>query len=259
MAGKYGRRPGKALILFRIILAALIAVFVLFLIFGKMDQSKKGLDKVLSVFSVSSKEIKKVTHGIDVARYQGTIDWEQAKEAGVEFAMIRLGYRTQVDGEIIEDPNARYNMQEASRNGILLGAYFFSTAINPDEAKEEAIFCANLMSQYPITYPISYNCEGLLDEENRNHVLTKGQRSELADISSQPWRTLAMRACSMPLKMRWKMMPTGWHPSFRRTTKSGWHSIPTGLTRKPENPLMRENMPCGSSPDWVAFPESPRM
>ena len=182
MAGKYGRRPGKSQILIRMILAVLAAVFVLFLIFGKMDQSKKGFHKLLSVFSVSSKEIKKVTHGIDVARYQGTIDWKQAREAGVEFAMIRLGYRTQVDGEIIEDPNARYNMQEASKNDILLGAYFFSTAINPDEAKEEAAFCADLMSQYPITYPVAYNCEGFLEEENRNHVLTKGQRSELADI-----------------------------------------------------------------------------
>lgn len=182
MAGKYGRGPSKFKVILWLILMAMAAVMILFLIFGKMDQSKKGIDKLFSVFSTSSKEVKKVTHGIDVARYQGTIDWEQAAESGVEFAMVRLGYRTQVDGEIIEDSNARYNMQEASKHGILLGAYFFSTAINPDEVKEEAEFCIELMSQYPITYPVAYNCEGFLEEENRQHVLTKGQRSELADI-----------------------------------------------------------------------------
>ena len=114
MAGKYGRGPSKFKVILGLILAALAAILILFLIFGKMDQSKKGIDKLLSVFSTSSKEIKKVTHGIGVARYQGTIDWEEVAESGVDFAMIRLGYRTQVDGEIIEDPNARYNMQEAS-------------------------------------------------------------------------------------------------------------------------------------------------
>ena len=182
MAGKYGRKSSKAGILFRLILAVLIAVFILFLIFGRMDQSRHGLDKLLSVFSSSSKEIRKTSMGIDVARYQGTIDWEQAAQSGVEFAMVRLGYRTLQTGEIVEDPNARYNMQEASENGILLGAYFFSSAINPDEVKEEAVFCANLMSQYPITYPVAYNCEGYLEAENRHHVLTKGQRTELAEI-----------------------------------------------------------------------------
>ena len=182
MAGKYGRKPGKGRRIFQLLLAVLVIAVVLFLIFGKMDQSKKGVEKLLSVFSTSPKEIKKVTHGIDVARYQGTIDWEQAAEAGVEFAMVRLGYRTQVDGEIVEDSNARYNMQEASKNGILLGAYFFSTAINPDEAKEEALWCAKLLEQYPITYPVAYNCEGFLDPENRQNVLTKGQRTELAKI-----------------------------------------------------------------------------
>ena len=182
MAGKYGRKPGKFKIIMMLLLAVIIGIVVLFLMFGKMDQSKKGIDKLLSVFSTSSKQIKKVTRGIDVARYQGTIDWEKVADAGVDFAMIRLGYRTQVDGQIVEDPNARYNMQEASKYGISLGAYFFSTAIHPDEAKEEAAWCAELMSQYPITYPVAYNCEGFLDEENRNSVLSKGQRTELAKI-----------------------------------------------------------------------------
>ena len=179
---KYGRRPSRFKIIFRLVLLAIAVVFVLFLIFGKMDQSKHGFEKIFSVFSTSAKEVKMVTHGIDVARYQGTIDWQQAAESGVEFAMVRLGSRTQVDGEIVEDANARYNMQEASRYGIHVGAYFFSTAINPDEVKQEAAWCADILAKYPITYPVAYNCEGFLDPENRQHVLTKEQRTELARI-----------------------------------------------------------------------------
>ena len=179
---KYGRKPGKFVIFLRLTLVAFLLVLMLFLIFGKMDQSKHGFQKLFSVFSTASKEVKRVTHGIDVARYQGTIDWKQAADSGVEFAMVRLGYRTQVDGEIVEDSNARYNLQEASRNGVQLGAYFFSTAINPDEVLEEAAWCADILSQYPITYPVAYNCEGFLDSENRQNVLTKGQRTELARI-----------------------------------------------------------------------------
>ena len=182
MAGKYGRKPGKAKKAVRMIILTAFTAFLLLLIFGKMDQSKHGFEKVFSVFSTGPKEVKKVTYGIDAARYQGTIDWEKVSQSGVDFAMIRLGYRTLVDGDIVEDANARYNMQEAAKYGIHVGTYFFSTAINPDEAKEEALWCANLMAQYPITYPVAYNCEGFLDPENRQNVLTKGQRSELARI-----------------------------------------------------------------------------
>lgn len=164
----------------RLFLLAFFCVFVAVIAFGKMDQSKQGLDKLMSVFSNSAKEIRKVSHGIDVARYQGTIDWKQAADSGVEFAMVRLGYRTQVDGEIVEDSNARYNMQEASKHGIMLGAYFFSTAVTPEEAREEATWAANLMAKYPITYPVAYNCEGFLDPENRQYPLSKEERTEIA-------------------------------------------------------------------------------
>ena len=61
-------------------------------------------------------EIEATTFGIDVARYQGTIDWQQVADSGIDFAMVRLGYRSMVDGEIVEDVNARYNLQEANNH-----------------------------------------------------------------------------------------------------------------------------------------------
>ena len=126
------------------------------------------------------KQTDEVTLGIDVARYQGTIDWEKAAQDGVDFVMVRLGYRTQEDGEILEDSNARYNLQEASRAGIKLGAYFFSSAVTEEEAKEEADWVAQLLAPYPITYPVAYNCEGYEQPDHRNHHLSKSERTDLA-------------------------------------------------------------------------------
>lgn len=127
-----------------------------------------------------TKEMDEVTFGIDVARYQGTIDWSEVAEAGIDFAMIRLGYRAKADGNIVADTNARYNLQEASRAGIPMGAYFFSTAISEEEAREEAAWAANMVSQYPITYPIVYDCEGFNEPESRHYGLSSEKRTDIA-------------------------------------------------------------------------------
>ena len=121
-----------------------------------------------------------LTLGIDVSKYQGTINWEQVAAAGTDFAMVRVGYRTLVSGEIVADPNAKYNMQQANKYGIKIGAYFFSTAISTEEAIQEANWVADFIAAYPITYPVAYNCEGFYLEENRQYNLTKSQRTDIA-------------------------------------------------------------------------------
>ena len=126
----------------------------------------------------TTKETESVVLGIDVAKYQGTIDWQALAGAGVKFAMVRLGYRTAEDGVIVEDSNARYNLQEGARAGIPMGAYFFSTAISEEEAKEEAHWVSDLVAKYPITYPIVYDCEGFLD--NRQKDLSNSERTDIA-------------------------------------------------------------------------------
>ena len=126
----------------------------------------------------TTKETESVVLGIDVAKYQGTIDWQALDGAGVKFAMVRLGYRTAEDGVIVEDSIARYNLQEGARAGIPMGAYFFSTAISKEEAKEEAAWVSDLVAKYPITYPIVYDCEGFLD--NRQKALSNSERTDIA-------------------------------------------------------------------------------
>ena len=73
----------------------------------------------------TSEENSDITIGIDVSRFQGTIDWQQVAGSGIDFAMIRVGYRATKTGEIFVDTNAKYNMQQAAKNGIAIGVYFF--------------------------------------------------------------------------------------------------------------------------------------
>ena len=127
-----------------------------------------------------AKETEGPSFGIDVARYQGTVNWEQVASSGVEFAMVRLGYRAQADGQITADSNAAYNLQQAQKNGIKLGAYFFSTAVTEAEAIEEANWVADFLAPYSITYPVAYNCEGFNDPDSRQYLLDQYERTSIA-------------------------------------------------------------------------------
>lgn len=164
---------------------------------GSFARKKTGVNKHIILYAVicllvvvlfavlcftddSPYETEDITYGIDVARYQGTINWEKVSHSGVDFAMVRLGYRSVTDGTIIEDTNARYNMQEAQKYGIKIGGYFFSTAVNESEAIEEARWVADLIDQYPITYPIAYDCELFTEDYSRQYGLTASQRTDIA-------------------------------------------------------------------------------
>lgn len=148
---------------------------------GNMGDDTGASVEIAEILSASTlQEMDKLSYGIDVAKYQGTIDWEQVAQAGIDFAMVRVGYRTMDTGEIMADTNAKYNLQEAGKNGIQTGAYFFSTAITEEEAKEEADWVAEYVSQYRITYPIAYNCEGFDRPESRQYYLSLDERSGIA-------------------------------------------------------------------------------
>lgn len=138
------------------------------------------VDVTALLSSGSVAETNQVTIGIDVARYQGTIDWTQVAASGIDFAMVRVGYRADTSREIVADSNAQYNMQEAQRNGIKVGAYFFSTAVSTEEAKAEADWVADYISRYQITYPVAYDCEGFDQPGSAQYNLTNAQRTDIA-------------------------------------------------------------------------------
>ena len=95
-----------------------------------------------------------------MSKYQGTIDWAKVRASGVQFAILRLGYRGyKQTGGLALDSTFAANLQGAQAAGIQVGVYFFSQAITPQEAVEEADFCINALQPYRITYPVVYDWE----------------------------------------------------------------------------------------------------
>lgn len=97
--------------------------------------------------------------GVDVSSYQGEIDWEAARDGGVQFAMIRVGYRGFVSGELDEDDQFKANIQGALDAGIPVGVYFFSQALTEEEAVEEAEYVLAQIKDYDVTFPVVFDWE----------------------------------------------------------------------------------------------------
>ena len=98
--------------------------------------------------------------GIDVSSYQGDINWQLVREDGVEFAFIRAGYRGYgEEGKLCADEKFAANYDGAHSAGIDAGVYFFSQAITPDEAVEEAKFVLEILDGRPLEYPIVFDWE----------------------------------------------------------------------------------------------------
>ena len=110
--------------------------------------------------------------GIDVSAYQGDIDWNQVAESGVDFAIVRLGYRGYESGKLTEDKFARMNLDGATAAGIKLGVYFFSQALNVEEAQEEARFVLDMIQDYDITMPVVFDWEHVESAEARTGGFT---------------------------------------------------------------------------------------
>lgn len=103
---------------------------------------------------------KPVELGIDVSKWNGEIDWEVVKAEGVDFAIIRCGYRGSSSGWLIEDPLFWQNLQGAKEAGVKVGIYFFTQAITAVEAVEEASMVITLLAGESLDYPVFIDTEG---------------------------------------------------------------------------------------------------
>ncbi len=119
------------------------------------------------------------SNGIDVSHWQGKIDWKAVKADGIDFAIVRIGYRGE-NGKLYRDSSADYNIQQAQKAGVLVGVYFFSTAINNKESEEEARFVIDAIKSYKISCPVAYDCEGFLSADSRMYNLTVEERTNNA-------------------------------------------------------------------------------
>lgn len=120
--------------------------------------------------------------GIDVSKYQGEIDWEAVKNDGVDYAIIRVGIRGYSEGGILEDEFFRQNMEGAIANDIPVGVYFFTQALNEEEALEEANFVIDLLQGYSLTYPVYLDVEDVKKENCRTNHLTAEERTNNAKV-----------------------------------------------------------------------------
>lgn len=111
-------------------------------------------------YTFDSNGVLKSTIGIDVSKWQGTIDWAKVKKSGVSFAIIRLGYRGYgKSGAMNLDANFYKNLNGAKNAGLRVGVYFYSQATNEAEAIEEASFCLEALGGASINYPIFLDVE----------------------------------------------------------------------------------------------------
>lgn len=118
--------------------------------------------------------------GIDVSKYQGDIDWKAVKEDGVEYAFVRLGLRGYESGKLVLDEYFDKNMRGANEADVAAGVYFFTQAVTVEEAKEEAAYVLENISEYDVTCPIVFDVEMIVGANGRANNLTKEERTDIA-------------------------------------------------------------------------------
>ena len=115
--------------------------------------------------------------GIDVSKYQGDIDWTAVREDGIEYAFIRLGIRGYESGKIVLDEFYDDNMKGANSAGVKAGVYFFTQAVNVEEAKEEAEFVIQNLADYDVACPVVFDVERIAGGKGRADQISKEERT----------------------------------------------------------------------------------
>ena len=132
--------------------------------------------------------------GIDVSTWNANIDWKAVKNSGVEFVIIRCGFRGYTQGGLVEDSKFRTNIAGASAAGLKSGVYFFTQAINEREAVEEASMCLQLVKGYSLAYPIFMDMEDAGSSAARANKLSNSQRTAIITAFCDTIRSAGYRA-----------------------------------------------------------------
>ena len=144
-----------------------------------------------------------VKKGIDVSRFQGSIDWEKVAAAGVDFAIVRAGLRGTTEGKLLVDECFEDNVEGASKNGIDVGVYFYSQAVNEKEAVEEVQMLLDLIEPYDIKYPVVIDVESAESDSART-----------ANLSTDEYELVVETFCKMVRQAGYTPMVYGNVKSF---------------------------------------------
>ena len=126
---------------------------------SKEDTADIGETDDGSLLESGQIDLSEGTIGIDVSKYNKDIDWEKVKASGIDFAIIRLGYRGSSTGVLVEDPYFEKNYAGAKKAGMKVGVYFFTQALNEQEAIEEAEMVAAFVSPSELSTPVFVDVE----------------------------------------------------------------------------------------------------
>lgn len=119
--------------------------------------------------------------GADISKQTGTVNFTGLKAAGVDYVMIRLGSRGYSTGQISIDENFKENIEGAIAEGLDIGVYFYSQAINQDEAVQEVNFVIQNLEPYrgSVKYPVAFDMEFVANDEARIDGLSREDRTAI--------------------------------------------------------------------------------
>lgn len=159
-ANKKGKKKMPPMSKKGIIVAVVSAVLVLAIVIGAV--AIHNADRGFKTIPLDVD--KDVAWGIDVSAHNGSIDWE-AVSSEADFAFIRVGYRGYSNGSLSYDKLAKKNLKQAKKVAMPVGVYFYSQAITPEEAEEEAEFVLDLIKGYRVTLPVVIDYEYAYEED----------------------------------------------------------------------------------------------
>lgn len=125
--------------------------------------------------------------GIDVSEHQQQIDWDAVKADGIEFAIIRLGFRGSSEGGLFMDERFAENISGAQAAGLDVGVYFYSQASSAAEAEAEAKYVLTALNGYTLQCPVFFDWE---EGTPRSERLNGVSISDVCDFSKVFCRTV---------------------------------------------------------------------
>ncbi|MCH5296202.1 MAG: glycoside hydrolase family 25 protein [Ruminococcus sp.] len=146
---------------------------------NKLNNDNFTSDSTFKYYSENGKAAS--LEGIDISSYSGDVDWKKVKDSGVDFVIVRIGGRGYGDeGALYTDDRALEYIDGAHNAGLKVGGYFFSQAINTEEAVEEADYVKSILGDLKLEFPVAYDWEIIKDEDARTDNVSAAEATNCA-------------------------------------------------------------------------------
>ncbi len=143
----------------------------------------KNIDGVQYYFNADGSQGSSLV--IDVSTYNGDIDWYKVKASGINYAMIRVGYRGYETAKLVLDKRFHNNMSQAAAAGVKVGAYIVTQAVNTAEAVEEASFIVSACRGYNVSLPLAIDVESAGNGSGRGDKISSAERTAVINAFAQ--------------------------------------------------------------------------